>query len=74
MGIEKEVVEDRLRLRLGGYLEPPLVPTAPPLRGHVTFGGEVFLFKLGPSRICFGISFDFAPRYQNLSFAFMVWK
>src|SRR5207248_7065406 len=35
--VEKEAVADRLRLRLGGYLEPPLVATAPPVRPHVTF-------------------------------------
>ncbi len=74
LGIEKELVQDRLRMRLGGYLEPPLVPTAPPVRPHITFGGEIYLFKLGPSRICFGISFDWARLYGNLSFAFMVWK
>lgn len=72
--VEKEVFADRLRLRLGGYLEPPLVSSAPFVRPHVTFGGEVYLFKLGPQRISFGLSFDLARKYQNLSVAFLVWK
>ncbi len=72
--IEKELIEDRFRLRLGGYLEPPLVATAPLVRPHITFGGEVYLFKLGPQRISFGLSFDMAHYYQNLSVAFLVWK
>src|SRR5205823_5349179 len=72
--MEKEVFADHLRLRLGGYLEPPLVQTAPFVRPHATFGFEVYLFKLGPSRISFGLSFDFANNYENLSVAFLVWK
>lgn len=72
--VEKEVFEDRLRVRFGGYLEPPLVQTAPWVRPHMTFGGEVYLFKLGPQRISFGLSFDLARNYQNLSVAFLVWK
>ncbi len=44
------------------------------MRPHATFGGELYLFKLGPQRISFGLSFDLANRYQNLSVAFMVWK
>jgi len=35
---------------------------------------ELFLFKLGNERISFGISFDWANLYQNLSFGFLVWK
>ncbi len=72
--VEKEVIADRLRLRLGGYVEPPLVPSAPPLRPHVTFGFELYLFRLGTQRISFGLSFDLASRFQNLSVAFLVWK
>lgn len=71
--IEKEIWEDRLRLRAGGYLEPPLVPTGY-LRPHATFGFELYLFKLGPQRMAFGLSFDLAREFQNLSVAFVVWK
>ncbi len=74
VAIEKEVIEDRLRLRGGAYIEPPLVSIGPKLRPHATFGGEVFLFKLGPQRTSFGLAFDVARYYQNLSVAFLVWK
>ncbi len=73
LGLENELVADLLRLRLGGYVEPPMVTTGP-ARPHLTFGVEVYLFKLGHERICFGLSFDFAHRYQNLSVGFLVWK
>lgn len=71
--IEKEIWEDRLRLRAGGYLEPPLVETGY-LRPHATFGFELYLFKLGPQRLAFGLSFDLARQFQNLSVAFIAWK
>ena len=41
---------------------------------HVTFGFELYLFKISASRISFGLSFDFAKNYENLSVAFLVWK
>jgi hypothetical protein len=73
VGVEKELLANWVRLRAGGYLEPALVPTGS-LRPHVTFGGEVRVFTLGRDWISFGLSFDFASRYQNLSVAFLVWK
>jgi hypothetical protein len=73
-GIEKEVFLDRFRVRLGGYLEPPTTSTGPFLRPHVTFGGDLYLFKVGKARLALGLAFDFAPRYQNLSVAVMFWK
>lgn len=72
--VEKELIEDLLRLRLGAYLEPPLVASAPELRPHLTFGGQVYLFTLFEQRVSFGLSFDFARRYQNLSVAFLIWN
>jgi hypothetical protein len=72
--VQKEVIEDRLRLFLGGYLEPPMTRGGAFVRPHVTFGGELFLFKLGAVRLAFGLSFDLAPRYQNLSIAIEAWK
>lgn len=73
LGIEKEVVRDRLRLWLGGYLEPPMA-LGGVLRPHVTFGGELFLFKVGRLRLSFGLAMDFASRYQNMSLALMLWN
>lgn len=74
LGIEKEVFLDLLRLRLGSYLEPPMTASGPVARPHLTFGFELALFKLGNERISFGISFDIARMYLNLSFGFLVWK
>lgn len=71
--VEKEIWEDRLRIRGGGYLEPPLVDSGY-LRPHATFGFELYLFKLGPQRVAFGLSFDLARQFQNLSVAFIAWK
>jgi hypothetical protein len=71
--VQKEVLMDRLRLWVGGYLEPPMTATGY-LRPHVTFGGELYLFKLGRTRLSFGLSFDFARMYENLSFAVLTWK
>lgn len=73
LAVEKELWPDRLRLRGGGYLEPAVVETGA-LRPHVTFGFELYLFKVGRQRLSFGLSFDFAQSYQNLSFAIVVWK
>lgn len=73
LGIEKELWADHFRLRGGGYLEPALVEIGT-LRPHVTVGGELYLFKVGPQRLSLGLSFDFARMYQNLSVAILVWK
>lgn len=74
VALEKEVVADLLRLRVGGYFEPRMTSSGPLLRSHLTFGFEIALFKLGQERISFGLSFDFANMYQNLSVGFLVWK
>lgn len=71
---EKEIYQDRLRLRLGTYLEPPISQTGPVLRPHLTFGFEMYLFRLGQQRLSFGLSFDFAHMYQNVSFGILPWK
>lgn len=73
LGIEKEVWADHFRIRGGGYLEPALVESGT-MRPHVTVGGELYLFKVGPQRLSLGLSFDFARLYQNLSVAILVWK
>jgi hypothetical protein len=78
IAVEKEVLADRLRFRAGGYLEPPLVAWQFPdgtlgpgrTRPHVTFGGEVRIYK----KLTFGISFDLAYAYMNLSVALYTWK
>ncbi len=72
-GLEKELLPDQIRLRTGTFLEPALISTGED-RWHVTFGGEVFLFRLFAERIGFGAGFDLAKNYLNLSFGFLPWK
>lgn len=74
LAVEKELFPELLRLRLGGYLEPPINEFGPAVRPHLTFGFEVGLFKLGGERFSFALSFDFANLYQNLSVGIVVWK
>ncbi len=78
IAVEKEFIPERLRFRAGGYLEPPMVSTRAPdgslgpgrTRPHVTFGGEVRIYK----KLTFGLSFDLAYAYMNLSVALYTWK
>jgi hypothetical protein len=73
LGVEKEVIEEWLRLRGGAYVEPPQVDGGI-TRPHGTFGFEVRLFRIGDTRIAAGASMDLAWEYQNLSVALMAWK
>lgn len=73
-GVEKEVISDRLRLRLGSYLEPPMTDTGPVLRPHICFGGEVYLFPIGSAKLAAGVAVDFASQYTNMSIAIFLWK
>jgi hypothetical protein len=74
LAIEKELFPELLRLRLGGYLEPPINEFGPAVRPHLTFGFEIGLFKVGHEKLSFALSFDFANLYQNLSVGILVWK
>lgn len=73
LAAEREVFPNHLRVRAGTYLEPALTDTGY-LRPHLTLGTEIYLFRVGPQRLSFGLSFDFAHQYQNLSVAILVWK
>jgi hypothetical protein len=74
LAVEKEAVEDWLRVRLGAYLEGPVVETAPSVRPHFTAGFQLYLFDAGPERMSLGLSFDWAPNFQNLAIALLPWK
>lgn len=72
LGLEQEVLPDLLRLRLGGFLEPPLVPTGL-LRPHLTFGFEAYILPLFGQRLGVGLALDFAYRYANLTITYVLW-
>jgi len=73
LGVEKEFLEGQVRVRAGGYLEPPLVSAAT-YRPHVTFGVESFLIRLPiVNQVGVGVALDFARAYSNLSAAALVW-
>lgn len=74
LAIEKELFPELLRLRLGGYLEPPINEFGPAVRPHLTWGFEIGLFKLGHEKLSFALSFDWANLYSNLSVGIVVWK
>ncbi len=89
VALEGDPINERLRLRLGLYLEPSPFKGGP-WRPHVTFGAELAMFKLW-QRWSIGASVDVGdqlggavpngaaeppghPSYFNLSIAILVWK
>lgn len=70
-GAEWEVLEHRLRLRLGTWLEPNFVEGST-IRPHGTFGFEVFLFELWQQWSIAG-AVDIAPRYLSLNLGIGFW-
>ncbi len=71
LGFEAEAVDHRLRLRSGGYLEPPFLDGAS-IRPHFTWGFELFLFRLGADWSV-SASMDIADRYLAMSFGIGWW-
>lgn len=72
LGLEAEVIDHRLRLRGGGYLEPPFLQGSS-TRPHGTFGLELFLFSLGADWSV-SASMDVANRYLSMSFGIGWWS
>ena len=71
IGFEAEAFDHRLRLRCGGYLEPPFLAGSQ-LRPHGTLGFELFLFDiLAPWSV--SASVDVAARYLSMSFGIGWW-
>lgn len=71
-GAEYEVFENRLRARLGGYLEPAFI-NGQAARPHGTLGFELFLFHLlAPWSV--GAAVDIAPRYFSVSVGLGWWN
>jgi hypothetical protein len=79
LGLEGEPVIDRVKLRLGTYLEPSLFDNGS-ARQHFTFGGDLKLFSWNffgiLDRTTWQISFatDLAPRYSNWGISLGVWR
>ena len=65
VGVESEVVHNRLKVRGGTYLEPSRFG-ASNYRVHGTVGAEVRLFKLWGWDLRLAATFDAAVRYKNL--------
>lgn len=72
LGSEVEAIDHRLRLRLGGYLEPAFLEGAS-LRPHLTFGTELFLFTLLMDWSV-SVSMDVSARYLSMSFGIGWWS
>lgn len=76
-GVEAEPLENRLRVRLGGYIEPTRFDNGN-IRQHFTVGGDIRLFSfdvLGffPSPWQLQFILDAAPRYANYGIGVGAW-
>ncbi|MBK7859371.1 MAG: hypothetical protein IPJ65_12260 [Archangiaceae bacterium] len=71
LGFEVEAIDHRLRLRSGGYLEPPFVQGSS-IRPHFTWGTEVFLLNIAADWSV-SASMDIANRYLAMSFGIGWW-
>ena len=78
LGIESEPVQERLRARVGTYVEPSRVSTSDP-RQHFTAGLELklaafdFWGVLGDTIWGVRLAGDVAPRYFNWGFGLGAW-
>ena len=72
VGAESEVVENRLKLRCGSYLEPSRFQRAN-YRPHGTFGSDVRLFDLWNWSIRASATLDLAPRYFDWGLSVGFW-
>jgi hypothetical protein len=76
-GVEAEPIENRVRIRLGGYIEPTRFGNGS-IRQHFTFGGDVRLFSfdilgLFPNPWQLQFILDAAPRYANYGIGIGAW-
>ncbi|MEL6344954.1 MAG: hypothetical protein AAFV53_17685 [Myxococcota bacterium] len=77
VGVEAEVLPDRLRLRAGGYREPPRVASQAP-RLHATGGAELNIIRVQFKRLLdddltLETAFDAAERYWRLGVSIGFW-
>jgi hypothetical protein len=77
-GVEGEPIENRLKLRVGSYVEPSRFAGGTP-RVHATLGTDVKLFSwdifglVSPFDLRIGGAVDVAVRYVNYGFSVGVW-
>jgi hypothetical protein len=76
-GVEAEPIENRARIRLGGYIEPTRFDNGS-VRQHFTFGGDIRLFNfdiLGffPNPWQLQFILDAPPRYANYGVGISAW-
>jgi hypothetical protein len=76
LGLEKEYLPGRLRLRAGSYREPSRFEGVP-ARTHLTAGAELRLFSFrlwgAERRPALALALDFAPRYGNAGLSLGFW-
>jgi hypothetical protein len=78
IGLEGEPIPNRLRLRVGSYLEPSRFAGVNP-RLHATLGGDVKLFAfdlfglVSPFDLRLTASLDVAERYRNFGVSVGIW-
>lgn len=77
-GVEAEPMRDRIRARVGGYIEPSRFADGT-RRQHFTFGGDIKLFQwsifglLPDPTWQITVVVDLAPRYQNYGIGISNW-
>jgi hypothetical protein len=78
-GAEGEPIENRLKLRVGSYLEPSRF-AAGNARLHATLGSDVKLFSwdvfgiIDPIELRVGAAVDVAVRYINYGISVGIWN
>jgi hypothetical protein len=72
LGVEHETIHDRLRTRLGGYLEPSAYSGINP-RPHLTGGAQVLLIRYLEDW-SLSASFDVARLYYNVGLSLGFWR
>ena len=74
LGAEGEVLHDRLRARVGTYLEPIRASNGGFGRLHMTGGAELHLFELGPLDFKASFAFDMSVGFNNILFGVGLWN
>jgi hypothetical protein len=72
VGVESEVLSDRLIVRGGSYLEPSRTDRSY-YRPHATLGADLRLFDLWGYSLRGTATFDLAPRYFDWGLALGLW-
>jgi hypothetical protein len=79
VGLETEPIVDRMKVRLGTYLEPSRYELGFP-RQHFTFGSDIKLFRfkgfwfIPENDICAIGAIDVAPRFVSIGASICVWR